>query len=56
MIGMVAPTAHQSGKTKSASKPSKVIEPQKILRSMFLIVSLLGGSRIAFRTVRENFG
>ena len=41
MIGMVAPKAHHKGKTKSARIPSTVIEPQKILRSILSIVSLL---------------
>src|SRR5208283_1302733 len=39
-MGMVAPRAHQSGRTKSAASPSTVNEIQKILRSIFWIVSL----------------
>src|ERR1700689_274489 len=45
---MVAPRAHQSGRTKSASRPSTVNENQKILRSIFWIVSLLDNGRFRF--------
>jgi hypothetical protein len=39
-MGMVAPRAHQSGRTTSANSPSTVKEIQKILRSILWIVSL----------------
>src|SRR5580658_466124 len=56
MMGMVAPTAHHKGRTISASSPSTVIEPQKILRSILWIVSLSGYSRSRLVSQRENFG
>src|SRR5271154_4038566 len=53
---MVAPKAHHSGRTTSASSPSTVIEPQKILRSILEIVSLLHSLAAEISGWRRNFG
>ena len=41
-MGMVAPSAHQSGRKKSAIRPRMVNVAQKIFRSMYRVYSFRG--------------
>jgi hypothetical protein len=53
-MGMVAPSAHQSGRTKSAASPSTVNEIQKILRSIFWIVGLFRRPRSRLQACKQT--
>jgi hypothetical protein len=53
-MGIVDPSAHQIGRTKSATSPSTVNEAQKILRSIQTIVSLPATEAVAVTCLREK--